>query len=91
MATCKIEADIRIAGVVVKSKSWPACDIMKTGSTRGWASRQFNIFLKSAPKDNIVRAEWTARYGEEQGHQSISGWISGVNGRTMVRRGIFED
>lgn len=97
MATfCKVEAEIRVNGEVTKSKSWPEVDVMKTSVTRAWATRQFNAFLKDFAacdfgKDKIVRAEWIARYGEAQGHMSVSGWISGVNGRVLMRRGVFED
>lgn len=88
---CEIKTDIRINGRVIKEKCWPACDVMKTSATRSWTTRQFNIALKNAKKDEIVRGEWIARYGEAHGHISISGWISGVNGKPLARRGIFRD
>lgn len=93
---CKVDAEIRVNGVVTKSKSWPEVDVMKTSVTRAWVTRQFNAFLKDFAacdfgRDKIVRAEWIARYGEAQGHMSVSGWMSGVNGRVLCRRGVFED
>jgi hypothetical protein len=93
---CKVDAEIRVNGQVVKSKSCPEVDIMKTGATRAWATRQMNAFLKDFKdcdlgRDKIVRAEWIARYGEAQGHMSVSGWMSGLDGRILHRRGVFED
>lgn len=43
---CKVDAEIRIDGKVAKSKSWPEVDVMKTGVTRAWTTRQFNAFLR---------------------------------------------
>lgn len=93
---CNVAAGIRVDGQLVKSKSWPACDVMKTGVTRAWATRQFNLFLRDLAscdlgRDRIVRADWIAKYGEAQGNMSVSGWLSGVNGRVMAKRGVFED
>lgn len=90
---CKVDAEIRLNGNVIHSKSWPEVDVMKTGSTRAWATRQFNKFLKlyAETEDRVVRVEWIARYGEAQGHISVSGWASGAKGRVMSRRGVFED
>jgi hypothetical protein len=95
-AFCEVTTKIIVNGEVVKSKSWPKVDIMKMSVSRAWATRQFNAFLKDFAicdigKDKIVRVEWIARYGESQGYGSVSGWKSGVNGRVMVRRGVFED
>ena len=90
-AFCKVEADLRADGQVIKTKTWPSCDVMKTGPTRGWLTRQFNIALKSAKADVVIRGEWVARYNEDHGHMSVSGWLSGVNNRLLVKRGIFED
>lgn len=92
---CHVEAEIIVDGKVVRSKTWPDLDVMKTSSTRAWATRQFNIFLKDFSscdigRDKVIRAEWTARYGAAQGNMSINGILSGVNGKTMARRGIFE-
>lgn len=96
MATCKIVVEVCVDRKVVTSKTWPACDIMRTGHTRGWATRQFNAFLKDfnecpIGKDKIISVEWVAQYGEAQGHQRITGRLGGVNGRALSRRGIFED
>jgi hypothetical protein len=82
-AFCVVTAEIIVNGEVVKSKSWPKVDIMKTSVSREWATRQFNAFLKDFAicdigKDNFVRVEWIARYGESQGYGSVSGWKSGV-------------
>lgn len=95
MTTCKVEAKIYVGDVTVKSRTWPAVDVMKTGHTRGWTTRQFNATLKDLNecligKDKIIRAVWTANYGKSQGYTSLSGWLSGVNGKVMARRGIFE-
>lgn len=88
--TCRVHAEIFVDDRVVKVRTWPACDVMKTSATRGWTTRQFNIALRGAGKDQVVTAEWIACYGKAQGHTRITGWLSGVNGRTMARRGIFE-
>jgi hypothetical protein len=69
---------------------------MKTSVTRAWATRQFNAFLKDFAqcdigRDKLVAVYWMARYGEAQGYGSASGWLSGLNGVVMARRGIFED
>jgi hypothetical protein len=92
---CKVDAEIRVNGEVVKSRSWPEVDIMKTGVTRAWTTRQFNRTLNDFAscdlgEHKVIRAEWIARYGEAQGHMSVSGWISGTKGRVMARRGVFE-
>jgi hypothetical protein len=95
-AFCKVDAQVRVDGKVIKSRTWPEVDIMKTSVTRAWATRQFKAFLKDFAncdigRDKVIRVEWIARYGEAQGHMSVSGWLSGVNGRAMTRRGVFED
>jgi hypothetical protein len=91
--TCKIDVEVFVNRKVIKTKTWAACDVMKTGHTRAWATRQFNAFLKDFSecdigKDKVVHVEWTADYGNTG---RINGWISGVNGKTLARRGIFED
>jgi hypothetical protein len=96
MATCKVSAELFVDGTVIKAKEWPECDIMKTGVTRAWATRQFNTFLKDFARcdigrDKVISVEWTARYGEAQGYGSLRGRLSGLNGIVMARRGIFED
>lgn len=96
MATCEIEVEVIVDGLVVKTKTWPKCDIMKTGPTRGWATRQFNAFLKDfnecrIGKDKIITVRWLATYGKSLGFSSLSGVYSGVNGKVMARRGIFEE
>jgi hypothetical protein len=96
MVTCEVYVEISIDRRVMKTKTWPACDVMKTGPTRAWATRQFNAFLKdlnecAIGKDKVVSVRWTAQYGETQGFIRFSGWLSGVNGKTLARRGIFED
>lgn len=93
ITTCKVEAKLSVGGKVMKHKSWPACDVMKTGITRGWATRQFNAFLKdlnecSIGKDKIIVVEWSAYLGGGRG--TLRGLLSGVNGKVMARRGIFE-
>ena len=88
---CQVTSEVRVENNIVKSKFWSECDVMKTGVTRAWTKRQFNLALKSAPENTVVRAELFIRYGESHGNMSIKGWISGVNGHTMSRRGIFEE
>ena len=93
---CKVEAEITIDNKVVKSKVWPECDIMKTSVTRAWTTRQFNAFLKDFAncdigKDKIIRAFWVATYGEAQGYSRHTGYLSGVNGHSCIRRGVFEE
>ena len=91
---CRVEAEITIDGKVRKSKVWPECDVMKTGVTRAWTTRQFNAFLKAnnnfLGKDKIVRAWWESRCGEDRGYTRLTGTISGVRGQVMARRGMFE-
>lgn len=96
MTTCKVEATLYVDRKPLKTKTWPACDIMKTSVTRAWATRQFNAALKDFAscdigKDKIVSVDWIADFGEAQGFNSIRGHMGGVNGRVMSRRGIFED
>lgn len=96
MTTCKVVATLYVNRKSLKTKTWPACDVMKTSVTRAWATRQFNATLKDLAscdmgRDKVVSVEWRAAYGEAQGFNSISGHMGGVNGRVMSRRGIFED
>lgn len=96
MSVCKIDVEVRVDDAVIKTKIWPACDIMKTAPTRAWATRQFNAFLKDFSecdigRDKIITVTWTARYGAEQGFGHSNGYLSGVNGKALSRRGIFED
>lgn len=95
MTTCKVEAKVYVDDVTVKSRTWLVVDVMDTSRTRAWTTRQFNTVLKDLNscligKDKIIRAVWTADYGKAQGYTRLSGWLSGVNGKVMARRGIFE-
>lgn len=92
MKTCKVEATIRIGGVVTAHKTWPACDIMDTSRTRAWARRKFNKALLDMSQllvnqDNVVVLDWRADYG---GGIRNEGRIAGKDGEIFVMRGIFE-
>jgi hypothetical protein len=96
MLTCKVEVEIFVDHKVVKSKMWPACDIMNTSRTRAWATRQFNKFLSDfggcdIGHNKIITVHWTAIYPDETGRARTHGHLSGVNGKRLVRDGIFED
>lgn len=92
---CKVEVEITVDGKVIKSRVWPEVDIMRTGYTRAWATRQFNAFLKdfaaSGWRDKVIRAYWTAHHGEAQGYGCVRGSMGGVNGFVSTRRGVFEE
>ena len=95
MNVCKVHVEVIVDEQIIKTKTWPTCDIMKTGVTRAWATRQFNAFLKDfndcvIGKDKIIVVRWTAEYGETNGFSRLTGLYSGVNGKVMARRGIFE-
>lgn len=90
MRTCHVTVDVLIDGKIIEQREWPAVDVMKTSHTRGWATRQFNMHWKWRKRDKIIRVDWTARYGAEQGHAVIRGSLSGVN-NLRHRRGVFED
>ena len=96
MKTCRIEVEVCVGGKAVKSKAWPECDIMKTSTTRAWATRQFNKFLKDFSGcdfgiNKVILVHWTAIYPESSGMGRLHGILSGVNGKRIVRNGIFED
>ena len=92
--TCKIEVEVCVDHKVIKSKVWPACDIMNTSRTRAWATRQFNKFMDDFSGDygrnKIISVHWTAIYPDETGRARMHGRLSGVNGKKLVRNGIFE-
>jgi hypothetical protein len=94
MRTCKIVAEITVDGKVMKSKTWPAYDVMKMSATRGWVRRHFNSYLKDFAvcligQDKIIRANWTAYYGPPD-HSIVRGELSGLNGTVRQQRGVFE-
>lgn len=86
--TCKVFCEVKIGDRSVSKRTWLAVDIMKTSVTRGWATRQFNLAIKDAKRDEIVTVEWDAHYGEPD-HSYIHGRMSYCNGHTY-RRGVFE-
>ncbi len=92
MKTCHVKAKICISDTVIKTKEWPKCDVMKTGHTRAWVTRQFNRCLKDLDntglEDKAVFAVWDAFYGPPC-HSHISGRLAG-NNNLIVRRGVFE-
>ena len=90
MITCKIKVDVKVNGNIVQQREWPAVDIMKTGVTRAWATRQFNKLWAAREPDQIISVDWFAQYGEEQGNTRLKGSLSGVNA-LKHKRGIFED
>ena len=96
MKTCKVQVEVWVDDTCIRHKTWPECDIMNTSRTRAWATRQFNRTLNDlasclAGKDKIVSVCWTAIYPDKSGRGRIHGRLSGVNGKKLVRNGIFED
>lgn len=91
MNTCRINAEVRVADKVIKTKCWPECDVMKTRATRAWATRQFNRVLKDLNEcDKPVAVYWEAHYGEAAGFHLSKGRLGGINGRVLSRTGIFD-
>lgn len=93
MKTCEVTVDVFVDQKIMKTKTWRRLDVMKTSFTRGWATRQFNTFLRDfgacdMGNDKIIFVEWVCHLG---GYGTIRGTLSGVNGKTMSRRGIFRD
>lgn len=92
--TCKVVAEITVDGKVMKSKTWPAHNVMKTSATRGWVRRHFNAYLKDFGSclighNKIIRASWTAYYGPP-GNEMLTGELSGLNGTVRRQKGVFE-
>lgn len=95
MVPYKVEMKVHVTDVngrdmrIPLAKNIPSVDPMKMAGTRVWASRNFNKLLKTVQHDHIVSATFWAQQIRSP-YTSMSGALSGVNGREMRRVGIFE-
>lgn len=82
-------AQIVVGTEVIKGRIWEKLDVMKSGEARGWTQRAFNAALKSAKRDVIVSARLDLEMRRPP-YTSLRGSLSGVNGKTLAKRGCFE-
>lgn len=71
------------------TKIFPSLDVMKTNVVRQWTTKTFNKILKTASKDQIVRAAYTGQL-KNPPYTFYSGGLTGVNGRIVRCDGEYD-
>lgn len=92
MATCAVTVELMVDQKVVQTRRWPKIDVMRTASTRAWATRRFREVLKDFDRTNglrnkVITVEWRRCI---PGGMTLKGRRSGVKGREMAKTGIFD-
>lgn len=94
MKTCTITVTVKAGDTVIKHKTWRGVDVMKQSPQQGVARRWYNYVLADMNscligQDKMITAHFEAYYGAPN-HTRITGFLSGVNGKTWRADGIFE-
>lgn len=91
MRTVTIEARVwsHTRNETIASHTFGDLDIMKTAKVRQWCTRNFNLALKAAARDEIICVSYYGQLAVEP-YNSHSGGLTGLNGKIMRREGEYD-